>query len=115
MQHLVGHFTRRVTDENSPRNGELDDGDDSESDDGSEAPDSPRSSPEGEEADAFMGEGTDRASLNPDARRALAAIIIRLASRAQYSKARATPNRDCYDKIDFVAMVDWLMVDWLII
>lgn len=86
LQHLVGHFASRVTDENSPRNGDAEDDVDSDSDDGSEAPDSPRGQPGAEEADALMGEAAHRAHLGPDARRTIAAIIIRLASRAQYSK-----------------------------
>lgn len=86
LQHLVGHFARRLTDECSPRNGDADDAADSDSDDGSEAPDSPRGQVGAEDADSVMGEAACRAPLGPDARRTIAAIIIRLASRAQYSK-----------------------------
>jgi len=85
----------RITEENSPRNGDAEDNSDSDSDDGSEAPDSPRYPLAGDNADAPMGEGTDRLPLSVDARRTIAAIIVRLASRAQYSKvntAKSTPQ-----------------------
>ena len=80
----MGHFARRVVAENSPRVDDPDEQFDSDSDDGSESAESARE--DGEDVDVALQQDTDRAHLSSDARRTIAAIIIRLASRAQYSK-----------------------------